>query len=319
MSTLAIVHPTGLLGKELRRYLELHRDQWRELRLLTTRDEDVGVLTEVRGSAAVVQRFEIGSLDRVDVAFLIGDDACDPAVLEGLPAEATAVLLGGTRSLPDAAPVVAGVNLDAAYRGGRLISPHPAVVALTRLLDPLLTHQPMQVVATLMQSASEVSSEAIDEVLDQSRSILAFQTDPPTAVFGTQIAYNLLPATAPATEIGRHVRQVLGTDLQVAVQAVQAGAFHGLGLSLYVRLLDDPGVGAVRGLLAEQDAIELVDEAETLGLTRAAGRDELLVGDIREADDDGGYWLWAVLDNLTLGGAGNAIRVFDAIHRQVTH
>ena len=53
LTTLAVVHPTTLLGKELREALEKSPELWDELRLLSTDATEVGTLTESRGSRHV--------------------------------------------------------------------------------------------------------------------------------------------------------------------------------------------------------------------------------------------------------------------------
>ena len=46
------------------------------------------------------------------------------------------------------------------------------------------------------------------------------------------------------------------------------------------------------------------------GPVDAAAREEVVVGSVRpDAGAPGGYWIWAVMDNLTRGGALNAVEV----------
>lgn len=319
---LALVNGDTLIGKELRQSLDRRRDLWQELRLLSTDEDQVGALTEVRGSAAMVQRFEPDSLEGASVVFLGGPVAGHRQVLDHVPAEATVILLSPDAGPADGEPIVAGINLHAiADAGDRpLLSPHPGAVALAYILFPLLPFQPTRATVTLLRPASASDAAGLDEVLDQSRGLLGFQTDLPQQIFGGQLAFNLLPTAASVESLGANVRHILAADLPLAVQVVQTGVFHGYGISLFVELLDDPGPEQVRNTLDENPMIELVEDSADLGPVRAAGARRLLLGDVRQAPHyDGGYWLWAAMDNLTVGGATNVIQILEALGRRVIH
>ena len=50
---------------------------------------------------------------------------------------------------------------------------------------------------------------------------------------------------------------------------------------------------------------------------QAAGEDELLVGEVQAAGGNG-FWIWATIDNLTIGGAGNVLRLAETLLRPGT-
>jgi len=56
-----------------------------------------------------------------------------------------------------------------------------------------------------------------------------------------------------------------------------------------------------------------VDE-DPLGPIDAAATDDVLLGHLR-SESPGSYWLWSVMDNLTRGGASNAIAIAEALLR----
>src|SRR5688572_3779353 len=112
MKVFAIVHPSSMLAKELREQLGRRPELWRELRLLTTIEEEVGMLTEVGGAAAVVQRATPESLADVDLLFLCGTADQARETLAAAPTGVRAVLLAFDATPADATPLVAGINLD---------------------------------------------------------------------------------------------------------------------------------------------------------------------------------------------------------------
>lgn len=320
MSVLALVHPTDLLAVELRETLDRRRDLWRELRLLTTIEEEVGVLTEVRGAAAMVQELGPRSLDGADAVFFCSSIGRNRPLFERLPASTLAVVLSPDAGPGDGHPVVAGVNLETAAGRDRLISPHPGTVALAHLLHPLRSFAPRRAVATLLEPISTCGKAGLDEMFEQTRSILAFRPNPPREVFPVQMAFNVVPVAAPTAHMAAHLRTVLAGDLTVSIRVLRAAVFHSYGISLHVELGADPGAGEVASALAGHPMNDPAVDPELLGPIDAAARDEVLVGPVlSDPAVAGGYHLWATMDNLTCGGARNALSILEAVGHQVVH
>jgi aspartate-semialdehyde dehydrogenase len=311
VSAIAIVHPTNLLGKELTETLENRGPRWTDIRLLSTREDEIGNLTEVAGAAALVQRYEPDSLDGIRVAFFCGPVEHNRPVLEKLPPETTAVVLSPDADASDGVPVVAGVNTPAACSGGVLLSPHPAVVLLAHLLHPLRELAPESAVATLIQPASMRDDPGIEELFEQTRQIVAMIQRRPTPVFGAQLSFNLLPTPLPADPVAAQLHAVLGGPPPVSLQILQGGIFHSLSASVYVRLGGNPGLQAVRRALGEHLYLEVADKPRHLGPIDAAASEKVIFGTVRR-DEAGGFWLWAVMDNLTRGGVLNAVEIAEA-------
>jgi len=320
MQVLAIVHPTGLLGEELRLALGRKRELWSEVRLLTTVEEEVSVLSEVAGAAALVEGIDEGSFRGVDLVFFCGPMARNRELLGSLPEGVAAIVLSLDATLDDGRPVIPEVALGAAEPAGVLVSPHPGVVVLAHLLHPLGELGLESVAATLIQPASALNGEALDEVLDQTRSILAFSGPGPREIYPVQIAFNLMPSPESPVPLLGQLETVLGRGPEISIQLLRAGVFHSYSVSLVLHFAEDPGLEAVRGALAAHPRLELVDEPELLGPIDAAAREEVLVGAVEPvAGREGVYTLWAVMDNLTCGGASNAIKIFEALGTGVTH
>lgn len=314
MTTLAIINPTTLLGQELRQRLDQRTSLWQELRLLATDVDQVGTLAEVRGAAALVRSFDGEALRDVAVAFFCGDMDCNRAALDALPAETTAIVLSPDAKPTAGAPIVAGINLAVADTDRILLSPHPAAVALAHLLYPLRPMGLEEAVGVVVQPASAREQAGLDELFEQTRAILSFRTDQPNSVFGHQLAFNLMPAAAPSGGVVGLLRAVLGEDMPLAVQVLQGGFFHSLAVSLYVRLVTDPGSEALGRALAAHSYLRLVADSEHLGPIEAAAEDRILVGAVStDPDRSGGYWLWGVMDNLTRGGASNALEIAERV------
>ncbi len=320
MSVLAIVHPTNLLGKELRETLGrgVAGPTWQEVRLLATNEHEIGIVTEAGGAATVVQRYEAESLEGVSVAFFCGPIATNRPLLAELPPEVTAVVLSPDATLADGHPVVAGINSRPAGGNGGpsvVLSPHPAVVLLAHLLYPLAAFEPRQAVATVVLPASLHDDAGLEELFEQTRQIVAMTARRRGQVFGGQLAFNLLPAghaEEAAATVAAALGMVLPAPVPLSVQLVQGGIFHCLALSMHVSCAAAPSVQAVRKALTASPFVEVADDPRHLGPIDAAASDKVLLGSIRK--DERGVWIWAVMDNLTRGGAVNALEIAAAVH-----
>ena len=311
MSGIAILHPANLLGKELTETIETRAKQWREIRLLSTREDEVGTLTDVGGAAGLVTSYDPDSLQGISTVYFCGPIAANRPLFKDLPSGTTGVVLSPDATPEDGVPVVAGVNTEAAHPGTILVSPHPAVVLLAHLLHPLRELRPASAVATVVQPASMFDNPGLEDLFDQTRSILAMTGQRPSSLFGTQLAFNLIPTTADTLPLGATLQKVIG-DLPVSLQVMQGGIFHSVAVSLHLQLGEKATAQAIRKAFNKHPYLEPAEHPKRLGPIDAAAHEKVIFGTIRK-DDQGGFWIWAVMDNLTRGGALNAIEIVEAI------
>jgi len=313
MSVVAIVHPTGFVGTEIRETLERRHDLWRELRLLSTHEDEIGILTEVAGSAVMVTKLEKGDLDGIDVAFFCGGIQETRALLADRPAAMTAVILSIDANPEDGVPVVSGINIDQARRSETLLCPHPAAVLLSHLVYPLRAYGPRRAVGTFLEPASTEGKQALDEVFEQTRAILSFSSDQPREIFSTQMAFNVIPGRR-GEHVAGQVAALVGGEIEIYVQLLRCGVFHSFGASVHLTLTRDPGEEAVRKALAAHPGNDASPDPDLLGMIDAAGRDEVLIGPVEGVSGlPGTYRIWAVMDNLTCGAAVNALHILEAV------
>jgi aspartate-semialdehyde dehydrogenase len=315
MSAIAILHPGTLAGKELRETLDKRLKSWRDVRLLSTDTEEAGLLTEVQGAAAIVQRYEPDSLKGVSTVYFCGPAAVNRPLYADVPPGAVTVVLSPDATLEDGVPVVAGVSSAAsAASAARLVSPHPAVVLLAHLLHPLRPLQPVDLVATLIQPASAQGNPGVEELFDQTREIVAMTGRRTAPVYGAQLAFNLLPAADDSLPLSDLLQKVL-SEMElppVPLQILQGGVFHGMALSLHARFGGSPTPKSLRKALTANPYVEMAEDPKHLGPIDSGSSDKVLVGAIRKDASSGGFWFWAVMDNLTRGTALNAVEIAEA-------
>jgi len=314
MSVIAVVHPTSLLARELRERLEGRPDLCSELRLLSDTEDEVGTVTESAGAAAFVGRLDDDTLEGVDLAFVVGDIDRVRASLLRLPPGMPAVLLAPGATEEDAPAAVAGVHDEALVGRDRVASPHPAAIAVALLFDALAPLAPRRAAATVLLPVSMAGDAGIEELFEQTRGILAFSGEASRSkLFAAQVAFNVLPCDEDGAGVARAAGHALGRPAEIAVQLVQGGVFHGLAVSLRVELEGAPAPAEVRRTLGRARGVALARDPRRLGPVAAAAEEKLLVGAVRAADAPGSYWIWAVMDNLTRGGALNALELGEAL------
>jgi len=316
MTVLALINPQSMLGEEIKQDLGRRKELWSEVRLLATAEDQSGGVTDFAGDAALVQDCSAETLEGVDFAILVAGNQDQVESPPGLSAATTLIVVDPSGEAPTGIPVVAGISSasieDQAPKV--IISPSPTTILLAHLLEPLKDLGPTLAVAQVVMPASSKEQAGLDELFNQTRSIVAMQEDKPTTVFGKQIAFNLVPVSTVDSSTLDQLDGVLGSVPAVALQVVQAGVFHSLACSLFISFEADPGIDQVRTCLAANPKIEEVGEDESPGPTDAAAREEILISDLRAVPArPGSYQLWAVMDNLTRGGASNVLEIIEGL------
>lgn len=312
MSTFALFRPNDLLATELREQLDRRPELWRELRLLAADDDEVGQLAELAGGATFVRPADAEGLRGVDLLFSCAPWEATAPLAGALVPNGTVVMLG--ERAPDAIEVVAGVNDEVATRGGVLATPPPELIHLALLLGPLRRFDLAEAVATTMLPVSSRGRACLDAMLDQTRDILSFRGVGHQAELQGQRAFNLRQGDPGSSADATILRRILGCEVGLAVQRLEAGVFHSVATSLHVRFHDDPDPEDVIEALAEGPFLQIDREIERLGPVDVAGHEEVLVSlPVADPDRPGAFWIWSVMDNLTRGGASNALAIAERL------
>ena len=314
MSRLGILNSGSLLGTELKGALERRRDLWSHIDLLELETEDYATVSEVAGEAVLVKAVDDESLAALDLLFVCpGDLPPADELADRLGAAGTVVVLSPSDDLPGAIPIVDGINLERAEPGGLLISPDAGAIAVAHLLHPLAPLGLDEATVWIVQPVSAHGQEGVDELLEQTRRVLAFETEIPGGVLDRRLANNLYPAGSPAHLAG-DVLATLGTKLSLGVETIHAGVFHAVAASVYARLAPESDLETVRQALVDHPYVRMSPDAEPPGPVEAAGGDALLAAEVRpDPRRPGAFWLWGVADNLTFGGAANALAIAEVL------
>lgn len=311
MTTIALLDPGSLVGAEVQRELE-GRGLGDEIRLLAMEERSQGLLVEAEGEAAVVPPYRPGDLEGVDVVVCCGGLEAARRTLGELGEAITAIVLSPGATSAEGTPVVAGIDSPAIRSGARLVSPSPTVVALAHLMAPLLPLGLSEVSATVLVPVSRHGNPGLEALLNQSRQLLSFQTVTASGPLDHQLAFNVLPLAEGVAAPEEQLAAVLSPLPDLLVTELAGGIFHALGISLHLRFGRNVEGEDLRQALAASPRIELTPDPAQLGPVAAAGQSRVLVGATWPDPRREGVWkLWAAMDNLTRGGALNAVELIE--------
>jgi aspartate-semialdehyde dehydrogenase len=310
---LGILHPLTLVGNEIKSILRERAFPYAKLALLDAAGESTGALTEVDAQAAVVAPVAQEGLDDLDLVFFCGSAAANQEwIARHAEDDFIAIDLSQRTTEEDGKLAVAGVNLESiAADDGLLVSPHPIAIPIALILHQIATLSPIEsCTATVVQPASEFEQRGIEELAAQTISVLNIQSVP-QEVFDRQLAFNLYPASEHNEElIVSQVRALTDSRADLALLVTQGTIFHSHTFSLFVKTREVLDRERIIEALQANAAIVMQEGDQQFGTIDAAGKDEVLVAEVRpDASIRGGFWVWAVCDNLRRSSALNAVLV----------
>jgi aspartate-semialdehyde dehydrogenase len=314
---IGIINPLTLVGREIATILRERAFPYGRIAMLDSTGQAAGALTDVGGEAAVVTAINAAELEDLDLVFF-----CGPAegnrewIARADEDRFVAVDLSQPTTAEEGKVVIAGVNLDDVDDGDRvLVSPHPVALPIALLLREIATVSAVELcAATVVQPASEFDQEGVEELAQQTVAVLNIQTVP-KKIFDRQLAFNLYPAPERNEEfIVSQVRGITDPRVRLALQITQGTIFHSHTFTLFVKTREAVDVERVLDALRANPLFALPEGDQQFGTVDAAGRDEVLIAEVRaDAAVEGGFWVWAVCDNLRRSSALNAVLVAEKV------
>jgi len=322
---IVIAGASSLLGAELKSLLEESRFAAADFRLL---DEEIaaGTLTEAGGEAAVIQPIEEDSFNHANLIFFTGSPKFTETNLKLAFASGAKVIdLSGMSAPREAScpwfPQLPGKALDCKEKEClySVLSAHAACSALLSLALKQLGLQRLSV--THFRSVSESGRDGIEELESQTSKLLSMQPVG-TAVFGTQVAFNLLDSCGAESKINlsaalnlirTQVAQALGpSGIIPAINLVHAPIFYGAGFSAIAEL--DPGADSPKIVQACRDAGFHIHKSGEgpLGTLTAAGENFMFLSEPKPDARPGFWWFWGAADNIRLP-AFNAVKLAEKL------
>lgn len=340
----AVVGATGQVGRVMRTLLEERGFPVKSIRFFSSA-RSAGTTLEWKGEEITVEDVATADFSGIDIAVF---SAGAGASREYAPkfAAAGAVVVDNSsawRKDPEVPLVVSEVNPeDAAERPkGIIANPNCTTMAAMPVLRPLVDEAGglKRLFVSSYQAVSGSGLKGVQELIRQTKSgveqdLAALALDgravalPDPEVYVAPIAFDVVALAGSIVEDGteetdeeqklrNESRRILHIpDLKVSGTCVRVPVFTGHTLTIHAEFSGAITPERAREILADAPGVRVVEVPTPL---EAAGRDEVLVGRIRQdqaVDDGRGLVLVVSADNLRKGAALNAIQVAEVVARE---
>jgi aspartate-semialdehyde dehydrogenase len=344
---IAVVGATGAVGQEMRRQLALRDVPMDGPPVFLASERSAGTRLPWGDTEVEVQAISADAFDGVDVAlFSAGGSRSKEWASVAVERGATVIDNSSAFRMDEGVPlVVAEVNPDAVAnrRKGIIANPNCTTMVLMVAAKPL--HDAFgltQVVATSYQAAGGAGMSGISELVEQSAKLVtdpdllradgaAAEASVTADAFSKAIAFNVLAHCGSFTDerytdeewkLVNESRKILNLPmLRVSPTCVRVPVVVGHAIAARLTFSEPVGRSAALEALRDAPGLEVVDgtgqDDEPLAYPTplgSAGRDEVLVGRIREdLGDPQSLNVFVVGDNLLKGAALNAVQLAELV------
>ena len=333
---MAVVGATGAVGQEFLRLLEQRGWKLRELRLMAS-SRSAGRTVEFMGESLRVEAARPELFEGIELAFFsaggsVSRELAPEAVRRG------ALVVDNSSAFrlePDVPLVVPEVNLeDARSHRGIIANPNCVTIILCVALWPLhRAARVRRVVVSSYQAVSGAGARAMAELIEQVQAYLSGRSVEPqvlpyaSAPRHYPIAFNVIPQVDAFGELGytreewklvHETRKIFHEpQLRVTATTVRVPVLRSHSESVNVEFERPLSPDEARAILAGAPGVRVVDDParqEYPMPVDASGRDEVLVGRIREdISQPNALNLWLVGDQIRKGAALNAIQIAEEL------
>ena len=330
---IAVVGATGNVGREMLNILDERTFPADEVVALASA-HSVGRQVSF-GNRAVLKVQDLAKFDFKGIDIVLSSPGGKVSA-EHSPraAKAGAVVIDNTshwRMDPDVPLVVPEVNRSAIadYKRRHIIAnPNCSTIQMVMALKPIHDAAKIKrVVVSTYQSTSGAGKDAMDELLNQTKSFFVNQDLEPKK-FSKNIAFNVIPhidvfmedgATKEEWKMMVETKKILDPKIKVHATCVRVPTFVGHAEAINLELESPLDEDEARRVLAAMPGILVVDRREPGGYVtpkEVTGQDAVFVSRVRvDPTVENGLSLWVVSDNLRKGAALNAVQIAEELIR----
>ncbi|WP_053362171.1 aspartate-semialdehyde dehydrogenase [Bacillus sp. FJAT-27251] len=333
----AVVGATGAVGQQMIQTLESRSFPISKITLLSSA-RSAGKKAVFNGQEVTIEEAKPESFEGVDIALFSAGGSISK-VLAPEAVKRGAIVVDNTsafRMAQDVPLVVPEVNADdLKNHNGIIANPNCSTIQMVVALEPLRQKFGLKkVIVSTYQAVSGAGAAAVSEMEEQTRAILeGKEAEANILPVGSldkhyQIAFNAIPQIDKFEENGftfEEMKMINETkkimrhpELEVAATCVRLPVGTGHSESVYFEL-DTDGVSAadIKTLLAEAPGVVLQDDPSQQIYPMPAycvGKNDVFVGRVRkDLDNEKGFHMWVVSDNLLKGAAWNSVQIAETL------
>ncbi|CAD5899805.1 aspartate-semialdehyde dehydrogenase [Carnobacterium maltaromaticum] len=335
----AVVGATGAVGTKMLEMLAEADFPIAGVKLLASK-RSAGKVLLFKDQELVIEETTAESFEGIDIALFsaggsVSKEFAPEAVKRG------AVVIDNTSAFRmdlNVPLVVPQVNeLALKEHQGIIANPNCSTIQMMVALEPIRKAYGLsRIIVSTYQAVSGAGVSAINELKEQSQKML---NDEPVEAHilpcgGDKkhfpIAFNALPQIDVFSDAGytyeewkmmNETKKIMADEtIKVAATCVRIPVVSGHSESIYFEVKDELAtVFGIQNELEKAPGVVLQDDPATqlypTALT-SVGKKETFVGRVRkDLDDDLGFHMWVVSDNLLKGAAWNSIEIAESLHR----
>jgi aspartate-semialdehyde dehydrogenase len=330
--SVAVVGATGNTGTQTLQILAERNFPCRDVIAIASQRSN-GKYVSFGNTSLRVQQMADVDFSKVDMAFFCAGSSISHRNAD-LVTKNGCVIIDKTsyfRLNPKVPLIIPEVNADVLKKGGASLgivsTPNCVAVPLALTLKALSRISPVKrAVVSTYQSVSGAGRRAIDELYNQSKTIVSAGVSQPE-VFANQIAFNVIPligntyasgVSEEEDKISCEVRKILGASIQIAVTCVRVPVFIGHSMSVACEFAKPFREEDVYDALEDTEGVVTVDRknesAEFVTPLDIQGEDAVYVSRIRmDTTVKNGLLYWIATDNLRKGAALNSVQIAETM------
>lgn len=333
----AVVGATGAVGTQMLSMLEQRDFPVGTIKLLSSA-RSAGQTIQFNGAPVTVEEATPDSFEGIDIAlFSAGGSISKELAPEA--AKRGAIVIDNTSAFrmdPDVPLVVPEVNeLDLQQHKGIIANPNCSTIQMVAALEPIRKELGLsKVIVSTYQAVSGAGVQAIDEMKAQSQAILNGE-EPEANVLPVkgdkkhyQIAFNAVPQidvfdtngyTFEEMKMINETKKIMHMpELKVSATCVRLPVETGHAESVYIEVSEKgKNTADIHRILSGAPGVTLQDNPDQQEYpmpSTAAGKTDVFVGRVRkDPDEDHGFHMWIVSDNLLKGAAWNSVQIAESL------
>jgi len=328
---IAVAGATGAVGNQMISCLEERNFPVKSIKLLASQ-RSAGRRLRFRGDLLAVQELTEESFKGMDIALFSAGGTASKKYAP-LAAKDGCIVIDNSstwRMDPKVPLIVPEVNPHAIAgytKKGIIANPNCSTIQMVVALNPIhKKYKIKRVVVSTYQAVSGTGKKAIDELFEQTRSMINF-LDYEKKVYPHRIAFNCIPHidvfldngyTKEEIKMVNETRKILEDDsIGITATTVRVPVYFGHSESVNIETKKKISANEVRSLLENEPGIKVLDNPKKniypLAID-AAGQDLTLVGRIRDDESvKNGINIWIVADNIRKGAATNAVQIAEIL------
>lgn len=333
----AVVGATGAVGQQMLRTLEERNFPISKLSLLSSK-RSAGKKITYKGEEITIQEATPDSFEGVQLALFSAGGSISK-ILAPEAVKRGAIVVDNTSAFrmdPEIPLVVPEVNEEALHNHkGIIANPNCSTIQMVVALEPIRKKYGLKkIIVSTYQAVSGAGAQAIKEMEDQTAALLEGKEFTPEILpCGSdkkhyQIAFNAIPQIDKFQDNGftfeemkmiNETKKIMSMpDLHVAATCVRIPVQTGHSESVFIEV-ENSGltVQEMKALLSESPGIVLEDDPENQVYPMAincVNKNDVFVGRIRQdIDNDKGFHMWVVSDNLLKGAAWNSVQISESL------